>query len=218
MLVSHPTQIVGSMRSSRMLHCRSGAARFGVCLLLLTLTVLIAGCGSTTTAKQSGPQPTATSSLPTATPTTEQQFASIARQALGSAVVSSEATYDAATQKLEVTGNLDGNVPLTTAQVNAAYTTVKTLSFQVERAVWTSGMPIKDVVVIVQGPAFDDYADLYTTWYGVADLKADKAAHLSWASLTPEAAWNAYDAVVLRLRFQPAVVGIPPTDPATPTP
>lgn len=218
MLVNHPTPHLKSAMAPGRQRRRNSAAWFGLWLLLLTLSLSIVGCGSTTTVKQSGAQPTATSSLPTPTLTTEQRFAMIARQALGSAVVSSEVTYDANAQKLEVTGTLNGDVPLTTAQVDAAYAVVKTLSFQAQRAVWTSGIPLKDVVVIIQGPAFDDYADLYTTWYGVADLKADKAARLSWTSLTPETAWNAYDTVVLRLRFQPAVVGIPPTDPATPTP
>ncbi len=193
--------------------------RLGTCLFALALLVLLAGCGSANTATQGIATPTATSSLPTPTPTTEQRLTMLARQALGNGVASSEISYDASAQKLQVTGTLKGNVPLTTAQVNAAYTTVKTLTFQVERAAWTSGVPLKEVMVTIQGPAFDDYADLYTTWYGIADLKAEKAATLAWASLTPESAWNAYDTVVLRLRFQPAVVGIPPTDPsATPTP
>jgi hypothetical protein len=190
-----------------------------MCLLVLTLSTFGAGCGSGTTAKQGVAVPTATPGLPTPTPTTQQRPIILARQALGSGVASSDVTYDANAQKLQVTGTLKGNVPLTTAQVNAAYMTVKTLSFQVERAEWTSSIPLKEVMVTIQGPAFDDYADLYTTWYGIADLKAEKAAHLSWASLTPESAWDAYDTVVLRLRFQPAVIGIPPTDPSmTPTP
>jgi hypothetical protein len=195
------------------------AIRFGMCLLVLIVLVFIAACGSGTTSKQGVTAPTATPGPPTPTPTTQQRLIILARQALGSGVVSSEVTYDATTQKLQVTGTLKGNVPLTTAQVNTAYMTVKTLSFQVERAEWTSGIPLQDVMVTIQGPAFDDYADLYTTWYGIADLKAGKAARFSWASLTPESAWDAYDTVILRLRFQPAVVGIPPTDPSTtPTP
>jgi hypothetical protein len=188
-------------------------------MLMLTLTALIAGCGSVTTVKQDVIAPIATSSLPTPTPTTQQRLVNLARQALGSGVASSDVTYDANAKTLQVTGTLKGNVPLTTAQVNAAYATVKMLSFQVERAEWTSGIPLSDVMVTIQGPAFDDYADLYTTWYGIADLKAEKATHFAWVDLTPETAWTAYDTVILRLRFQPAVVGIPPTDPSTtPTP
>lgn len=201
---------------------RAAVSRSGLCvpLVIFVAAALLAGCGAATESTRSV-TPTPTLGPPTPTPTTQQRLTTRARQALGKQVQSSEATYDAKAQKLQVTGTLGGNVPLTSAQVAAAYGTTKALCFQVQRVVWTSGLtstvPVREVLVVIQGPAFDDYADLYVTWYGVADLKSTTAAHLAWDSLSPEAAWTAYDSKVLRLRFQPAVVGIPPTD-ATPSP
>ena len=183
--------------------------------LLAALAVMLAGCAS----------PSSTSAGPTATPTAQQHIAALAQHAIGSE--SQHATVAAAfgapsagtptsgttlgasgagdTSVVTVTVTLAGKVPAPQA-IGATQERVKTICFQVQRALWTSSTPLTDVTVQVIGPIYDDYADLVSASYGAAVLKAPAAATLDWASLSPDAAWDVYG-VWLRPDYQPRVVG-----------
>lgn len=177
---------------------------------VLILLGLLAGCGSA---------PGATGSpvrTPTATPTAEQRVAALAQRAANDrALQSVSATFDAgsgpsggqtdAGMAVTLTATLAGPVPATDAEV-AAQERVKTLSFRMERALWTSGMRLREVKVLVNGPIYDDYADLTTGPYGAADLSAATATRLDWPTLTPDTAWSVYGAW-LRPAYHSKVLG-----------
>lgn len=184
-------------------------------LALLAALAIVAGCASTSS-KSAGP---------TATPTAEQRIATLAQRAIGSE--SQRATVTAAfgassagtptsdttlgtggtgdTSVVTVTITLAGKVPAPQA-IGATQEQVKTLCFQVQRALWASGLSLTEVTVSVVGPIYDDYADLISGSYGAAVLKAPAAAKLDWAGLSPDAAWAIYG-IWLRPDYQPKVVG-----------
>lgn len=185
--------------------------------LLAALAVMLAGCASTSS----------TSAGPTATPTAQQRIAALAQHAIGGEA--QHATVTAAfgtpsagagtptsgttlgaggasdTSVVTVTVTLKGKVPAPQA-IGATQERVKTICFQVQRALWTSATPLTEVTVSVVGPIYDDYADLVSGSYGAAVLKAPAVARLDWASLSPDAAWEVYG-VWLRPDYQPKVVG-----------
>ncbi|HEX6796394.1 MAG TPA: hypothetical protein VF116_01630 [Ktedonobacterales bacterium] len=185
--------------------------------LLAALAVMVAGCASASS----------TSAGPTATPTAQQRIATLARHAIGGE--SQHATVTAAfgspgagagtptsgttlgaggagdTSAVTVTIALKGKVPAPQA-IGATQERVKTICFQVQRALWTSTTPLAVVTVSVVGPIYDDYADLVSGSYGAAVLKAPSAARLDWANLSPDAAWDVYG-IWLRPDYQPKVVG-----------
>jgi hypothetical protein len=84
---------------------------------------------------------------------------------------------------------------------------VKDLCFREQMALWTSGVHLQRVNVIVLGPVQDDYADMILDAHARADLTAPTAATLHWAALDPDTGWTRYDAVWLRATYQPHVVG-----------
>lgn len=184
----------------------------GVAVALVALAILVVGAGCASGAGSgvgSGSSATATAAVPTATPTREQRITALARQAAGSDAHTVEATFGAGSAddgKVTVAVTVAGPVPATQEEINAAQERVKAISFRVEQALWTSGMPLNEVVVTVVGPIYDDYADLTTGAYGAVDLKAATAAKLAWASLNPDTAWNVYQ-VWLRPAYRSKVLG-----------
>lgn len=209
-------QIMATLSQDRAAHRASGRAGGAAWALgLLAALAIVAGCAS----------PSSTSAGPTATPTAQQRIAALARHAIGgesqhatvtaafgaqgAGTPSSGATLGASgaadTSVVTVTVTLAGKVPAPQA-IGATQERVKTMCFQVQRALWASSTPLTDVTVQVIGPIYDDYADLVSASYGAAVLKAPAAATLDWASLSPDAAWNVYG-VWLRPDYQPKVVG-----------
>lgn len=208
--------IMATGREHRAARGASGGIRGAVfALALLAALAVVAGCASTSSTRAG----------PTATPTAEQHIAALAQHAIGSE--SQHATVTAAfgapstgtatsgttlgtggtadTSVVTVTISLKGKVPAP-QEIGATQERVKTMSFQVQRALWTSGMPLTVVTVSVVGPIYDDYADIVSGSYGAAVLKAPAAARLDWASLGPDAAWDVYG-IWLRPDYQPKVVG-----------
>jgi hypothetical protein len=81
----------------------------------------------------------------------------------------------------------------------------KLICFQVQQALWTSGIPLRDATVIVDGPAQDEeYGQPFISAYGVAYLKSATAATFNWTTLNPDRSWDLYDLVFLRPRAIPS--------------
>lgn len=141
----------------------------------------------------------------TATPTTEPgpagQLAASVRRALGVRVTQVTAAYDAAKESATITIIVGGMVPSTDAQIAAAYTRVKSVCYQAFRALWASGVTLREATALVEGPIQDEYADIITDWYGVAVVDSATAQRVDWASETPAAAWSRYNQSMLRSSF-----------------
>lgn len=219
------------MRSARCLRSlvrwQSGAAgatlarlpgRFVVLVLcVVALTATMVGCSSWDSRLSVTAQSTATSSAPVATPTSSERLAALARRAFGGGVKSIEATYDAQSQTVKVTGTMGGDVPITASAIQAAQERTKAQCFAVQQVLWTSGIALRQAIVFVRGPIFDDYGNLYVDSYGTAVLGAATAEGFAWSRLSADSAWGHYDEVWLRPAYRPNWhYGAPPT--ATPSP
>lgn len=175
------------------------------------LCLMVAGCSGGTTR---GVQASAT---PSATPATPQgRLDALAHQAIGGMVGSVTTTYNEQRSVVTVTATLTGAVARTPADIAAMQERVKLLCFDAQRALWTSGAPLRGVKVSILGPIYDDYFDLITDWYGVADLTFVTAAKLDWAGLSADRAWAVYDSAVVRQVYAPFQVWGGPTPTSTP--
>ena len=195
-----------------------------IALLALTLTLALAGCASgAANSVTHVATPTATvTAAPSATftaPTTGDLLAANAQGAVGAAARSLTTAYDASAEKLTVTIIIAGDVPDTDAKIAVAYARVKTLCFQEENALWTSGQPLRQVTVVILGPTQDEYDTIVNQWYGIVVVNQTTARKFSWASATPESAWNVYDQTFLRQSFVvfDEIPPAPPMQTATPT-
>lgn len=128
-------------------------------------------------------------------------MAARAQQAIGSLGQRVAATYDAQQQTATVTVTVTGPVPLTDAQVAAAHALVMQICYFAEPALWSSGVPLRELTLIVLGPMLDEYDDIISNWSGIAIVEASTAQRIDWASLTPDAAWNLYDQHLLRTSY-----------------
>jgi hypothetical protein len=156
-------------------------------ILALMLCVLaLAGCGTLT-----GTTPTKTYA-PTAPPTTEQRISALVEQAIGKNAAQNTTAYDGTAETVNVITTVT-----TFSTVNAAQEIVKVLCFQVQEALWTSGIPLKQVNVTVEGPVHDVYGNLSTSGYGGALLNAGTATKLAWTTLSADSAWGRYDSMWL---------------------
>lgn len=194
-------------RDGRVDRARRGtaSARHGVVAAVLAVATLVVIAGCATTPVNGTPAVRG----PTATPTAEQHVAALAQRAAGSAVHSVVASFGAAGVAggvVTLTATVSGAVPGTAAEITASQERVKAICFRMEQALWTSGMPLREVVVTVVGPIYDDYADLTTGPYGAVDLKAATAAKLDWTHLSPDVAWDTY-AMWLRPAYRSQVLG-----------
>ena len=194
--------------------------RWSAPLLAMMGILALTGCASVTAnGTDTGPTPTPVLvHLPTATPIATpsdpvgQELLTTAQGAVGSAARSVGVTYDARAQSLTATVTITGAVPLTDPQIAAAYARVKTLCFQEMNGLWSSGLPLRQVMVIIQGPTKDEYNVTVNEWYGIVVVKEATARRFSWASATPESAWKAYDQTFLREMFD-LFDDIPPAPP-----
>lgn len=173
----------------------------GALLLALTALTMLAGCGSapSKTAIRTPPAPPA----PTATvpPTTAGRLTLLARQAVGQAAQQVDVTYSASDEAVvDVTLAW---MPAWRDHFSEAQAVAKQACYQTQAALWTSGVPLSKVTVIVLGQAVDDYASVITSAYAEADLTASHAHAISWAALTPGQAWNRYDNEFLRPTYAP---------------
>lgn len=176
----------------------SAAAAMVVAMLLLPT---LSGCGAATRSGHTGAgtptatsaPPTATAGPPTPTPTVmEQRLDALVQPAIGTLAHDVFVRFDPVTEAASVTATVNPGPDTPTTQE-----LVKTVAFRALKALWTSGVASKDVSVAVLGPFQDDFGNQILQAYGSADVTAQTAAKLNWASLTPDTAWNAYTAVFL---------------------
>jgi hypothetical protein len=172
-----------------------------VASIALAALVAMSGCAlisgrsgmSSGTATTTAVLPTATTGTPTPTPTAaEQRLDALVQPAIGPLAYNVSVRYDPASNSPFVTATVSPGPDVPTTQK-----LVKTVCFLAFKALWTSGEAFKDVSVAVLGPFQDDWGDHVLQAYGSADVTAQTAAKLRWASLTPETAWNAYTNVFL---------------------
>lgn len=196
---------------------RSISAAVTFAVLVGTLT----GCGASTAARHTSPgalpptptipaiPPTYTPNPLTPAPTTEEQHLdALVWQTIGAGAVQIQTTYSAmdGTTDVEITYRqvvpIKGIVPTQDADISAAQERAKTICFEVEQALWTSGTkPLSQVNVAVVGPVLDQYANLTSQAYATVLLKTPTAVHFAWSTLTPDTAWDKYDDNYLRADY-----------------
>jgi hypothetical protein len=160
-------------------------------LLLGALLLALAACSTSTVTKSSAP-------LATPTVMASGPLASVVAPATGSLARRIVTEYDAGARQAKITLTVGAAPNVAAAQAN-----VMALSFQAQKAVWTSDSALHEVKVIVLGPIRDDYANIIEDAYGVSDVFAPTAATLTWSALTPESAWTRYDSTWLRPSYSP---------------
>jgi hypothetical protein len=120
---------------------------------------------------------------------------------VGAAASAVSLTYDANAESATVTVTITGDVPNTDARIAAAYARVKTLCFQEQNDLWSSGLPLRQVTVVIMGPAQDAYSGVINQVYGVAIMNQKTARRIPWPNATPDSAWGLYDLTFLRPSF-----------------
>ena len=170
--------------------------------LMVAAGLLVSGCAmssghlpaKTTPACGTAPTPAATLSIP-------DRISAATEQATCNQLHGLTAIYQQAGEVAQITGTISGVIPRTSSQISAAQERVKVLCFQIERALWTSGIPVQDVTVTILGPVFDDYFDQVTSWYGTAALAAAAAAQVDWHSVSADQAWAMFARTLLRVDY-----------------
>lgn len=192
-------------------HQRRDASRFGVgtvrrawwgACAFLAVAALLAGCGAspTTAAKSTATTiPTPTATVPA---TTEGHLTLLARQAVGVAAQKVMVTYVEASKEATVDVTLiwysSWRDHFSLAQVAS-----KLACYQIQAALWSSGVPLSKVIVIVLGQALDDYASVITSAYAEADIDSAHASAITWSAVSPDQAWALYDNNFLRPTYAP---------------
>jgi hypothetical protein len=186
---------------------------------LLVVAAALAASGCAASSAHTGgatPTPTVTFNPATFTPNPltptptepERHLEALVWQAIGgsdSGALQVQATYSPTNGAVDVSVTFGGRVPEQPAEIAAAQEHVKVVCFQVLRAVWTSGTrPLSQVNVSVLGPVIVLYGDLESKAYGSAYLTAATEARFQWSAISPDQAWDAYDAVYLRSGYNDA--------------
>jgi S-adenosylhomocysteine hydrolase len=169
-------------------------------ILILTLfAVALCGCNSLSTSKETV-HPTATAGLPTVsvTPTTEQQLSALLQQALAKDASLTTVTYDSGGQAVNVVATLTIKQLPT---VNVGQEMVKILCFRIQKALWLSGIPLKQVSVAIEGPTYGVYGDLTSGGYGGVLVRQPTAAKLDWSTVSPDTAWLGYNSTWLTYNY-----------------
>jgi hypothetical protein len=170
--------------------------------LMVAAGLLVSGCAMSSghlpakTAPACGTVPT-----PATTLTIPDRISTAAEQATCNQLHDLTAIYQQAGEAAQITGTISGVIPRTSSQISAAQERVKALCFQIERALWTSGIPVQDVTVTILGPVFDDYFDQIISWYGTAALAAKAAAQVDWHSVSADQAWDMFAQTSLRVDY-----------------
>lgn len=177
-------------------------------LLLVALVVVAA-----TTAACGMPSPKQThviaaTATPTTPATTEGRLTLRVREAVGASAQTVQMTYSSVSKQVVVDITLVW-YPSWRDHFSQGQAAAKLACYRAQAALWTSGVTLSKVTVIILGQALDDYASVITSAYAEADLTAQHAAALSWASLTPDTAWTRYDNNFLRPTYAPNWVYLP---------
>jgi hypothetical protein len=163
-------------------------------VLIPTLfAIALGGCSLLPSSKQTS-HPGATASPPTATSasTTQQQINALVLKAIANDAKLTDATYDTGDQAISILATIEQFPTVSVGQEK-----VKVLCFQIQKALWLSGIPLKQVAVTIDGPTYGVYGDLTSSGYGGALLRQPTAARLDWRTLSPDTAWVDYNAMWL---------------------
>jgi hypothetical protein len=116
--------------------------------------------------------------------------------------VSAQTTYDAQARSAIVHITIKGTVPVTDDEIAGAQERAKVVTFEAQKAIWTSGVPVKTATVAILGPVQDEYDNYVNDVYAASFLGAATAATINWSTVDADAAWQRYDGVFLRPSFQ----------------
>jgi phage-related tail fiber protein len=166
-------------------------------ILALALSISLSGCAASSSPGQRVSQAATATSGPAA----QAQLTILVGQASGHLLGNIQAVYQLAGEKASITGTVSSAVPRTPSQISSAQEKVKTLCFQIQRALWNSRIALQEVTVTILGPVFDDYFDQIISWYGTASLEASSAAQIDWRGLGVDAAWNRFQRTQLRVDY-----------------
>jgi hypothetical protein len=161
-------------------------------LILIPFAIALCGCSSRPISKATI-HPSATAALPTVsgTPTTEQQLTALVQQALAKGANLTSVSYDSGGRAVNVLATLASIRQPPTVSVGQEM--VKVLCFRIQKALWLSDIPLKQVSVTIDGPTYAVYGDLTSGGYGGAMLRQPTAAKLDWSTLSPDTAWPDYN-------------------------
>jgi hypothetical protein len=178
-----------------------GVSALATTLMATLLLAALAGCGaSRASGHTSAGTPTATPAPPTVTPgpptptptALEQRLTALVQPAVGALAYDVTVRFDQANAIASVTATVNQQ-----STIPATQELVKTVCFRAFAALWSSGQTFKEVSIAVLGLFQGDFGDHTLQVYGSADVTAQTAARLKWASLTPDSAWSAYTDVFL---------------------
>jgi hypothetical protein len=166
-------------------------------ILMPTLFALaLCGCSSHLSSQETA-RSSATAGPPivSGTPTTGQQLTALVQQAIAKDAILTSMTYDAGGQAVNVLATLATIKQL--PAVSVGQEKVKVLCFRIEKALWLSGISLKQVSVTIDGPTYAVYGDLTSGGYGGALLRQPTASRLDWSALSPDTAWPDYNFIWL---------------------
>lgn len=161
-----------------------------VALVAVVALGALAGCASSTAQQRAV-------STPTVPATTQGRLTLRVRQAVGPAASAVDVTYQEASGAAVVLVTLNWK-PAWKTDFPSAQSLAKTVCYQTQAALWTSGVPLSKVAVTVLGQALDDYGSIITSAYAAATLTSAHASAIHWSATTADAAWSRYDEVFLR--------------------
>jgi hypothetical protein len=179
----------------------AGALMCAAATVALIACICLYGCAASTapssTSSHQASQPTRT----TSGLSPQAELSMLAEQASSHLLGHVQVVYEQPAEKALITGTVSNSVPRTPAEIRAAQEKVKTLCFQIQRALWNSGISLQEVTVTILGPMYDDYYDQIISWYGTASLEAGVADKVDWRNLSADAAWNQFQRTQLRVDF-----------------
>ncbi len=173
-------------------------------LLLALAVLLLTACASSSAARSSTPTPTATP--PPCTISTSADPVAVLSNAVCRAspidALSAQTTYDAHAESAIVHVTIRGTVPVTDDEIAGAQERSKVVTFEAQKALWTSGVALKTSTVAVLGPVQDEYDNYVNDVYAASYLDSVTAATIDWPLAAADATWDRYDGVFLRPSFQ----------------
>jgi hypothetical protein len=172
---------------------------------VLTALALLAAVAALVGCAPSSPGAAATATADAAV--ARQRLDALARQAVAAFTTQVQTTYDASKRMVEVSATVGWTADIGIADIAKAQERAKTICFRLQQALWTSGVPLRQVSAIALGPVVNDYGEQIVDAHAAARLTASTAAGFAWGTLTSDTAWDRYDEAWLRASYQPHTVG-----------
>jgi hypothetical protein len=174
-------------------------------LLALAASAALAACSPFGGANSALPPSKSTQSVPSqrtsSSPVQSQLASDVLRSVWSLGVKQLTTTYESQSASATVTITLGGAVPTTPAQISAAQELTKAYCLMALQALWTSGVPLSQTLVTVEGPTQDEYADVVNQPYGAVTLGSVTARQIGWSHVSVDTAWNDYPGAFLRPNY-----------------